>query len=60
MTPIRALVSADRPVVRIWSPDEPRRYVELQLETQEAANAAVEHSMECFGTSPGWRSGMSE
>jgi hypothetical protein len=42
MTPIRALVSADRPVVRIWSPDEPRRYVELQLETQEAANAAVE------------------
>jgi hypothetical protein len=42
MTPIRALVSADRPVVRIWSPDEPRRYVELQFESQEAANATVE------------------
>ena len=39
---IRALVSADRPVVRIWSPDDPKRYVELQFETQGAANAAVE------------------
>ena len=26
---IRALVSADRPVVRIWSPDDQKRYVEL-------------------------------
>jgi hypothetical protein len=39
---IRALVSADRPVVRIWQPDDPKRYVELQFETQEAAHAAVE------------------
>jgi hypothetical protein len=39
---IRALVSADRPVVRIWSPDDPSRYVELRFESQEAANTAVE------------------
>lgn len=40
--PIRALVSADRPVVRIWHPDDPKLYVEIQFETQAAANAAVE------------------
>jgi hypothetical protein len=39
---IRALVSADRPVVRIWHPDDSKRYVELRFETQEAANSAVE------------------
>ena len=39
---IRALVSADRPVVRIWSPDDPKRYVELQFESQQAASTAVE------------------
>ena len=39
---IRALVSADRPVVRIWHPDNPKIYVEIQFETQTAANAAVE------------------
>ena len=37
---IRALVSADRPVVRIWSPDE-KRYVELQFESQQALLALV-------------------
>jgi hypothetical protein len=36
------LVSADRPVVRIWSPDDQKRYVELQFESQQAANTAVE------------------
>jgi hypothetical protein len=40
--PIRALVSSDRPVVRIWHPDGPKLYVEIQFETQAAANAAVE------------------
>ena len=39
---IRALVSADRPVVRIWSPDDQKRYVELEFESQQAANTAVE------------------
>jgi hypothetical protein len=39
---MRALVSADRPVVRIWHPDGPKLYVEIQFETQEAANTAVE------------------
>ena len=29
---LRALISADRPVVRIWSPDDPSRYVELRFE----------------------------
>jgi hypothetical protein len=40
--PIRALVSSDRPVVRISHPDDPKLYVEIQFETQAAANAAVE------------------
>jgi hypothetical protein len=39
---MRALVSADRPVVRIWHPDDPKLYVEIQFETQKAANTAVE------------------
>jgi hypothetical protein len=33
---------ADRPVVRIWHPDDPKAYVEIQFETQAAADAAVE------------------
>ena len=40
---MKALVSADRPVVRIWHPDDPKQYVELQFESQEAANNAVGH-----------------
>jgi len=36
-------VSVDRPVVRIWHPDDPKQYVELQFESQEAANHAVGH-----------------
>ena len=36
------MVSADRPVVRIWHPDNPKVYVEIQFESQDAANAAVE------------------
>src|SRR6185437_15369330 len=39
---MKALVSVDRPVVRIWHPDDPKQYVELQFESQEAANNAVE------------------
>jgi hypothetical protein len=39
---MRALVSADRPVVRIWHPDNPKVYVEIQFESQDAANTAVE------------------
>ena len=37
---MRALVSADRPVVR--HPDNPKVYVEIQFESQDAANTAVE------------------
>jgi hypothetical protein len=37
---MRALVNADRPVVRIWHPENPRVYVEIQFESQDAANAA--------------------
>ena len=39
---MRALVSADRPVVWIWHPDNPKVHVEIQFESQEAANTAVE------------------
>jgi hypothetical protein len=39
---MKALVSADRPVVRILHPDDRKQYVELQFESQEAANNAVE------------------
>jgi hypothetical protein len=39
---MRALVSADRPVVRIWHLDNPKVYVEIQFESQAAANTAVE------------------
>jgi hypothetical protein len=39
---IGALDTADRPVVRIWHPDDPKAYVEIQFETQAAADAAVE------------------
>ena len=39
---MRALVSADRPAVRIWHPDDPKLYVEIRFESQEAANNAVE------------------
>ena len=35
---MRALVSADRPVVRIWHPDNPKVYVGIQFESQEAAH----------------------
>ena len=34
--------SPDRPVIRIWHPDNPKLYVEIQFESQEAANTAVE------------------
>ena len=39
---MRALVSADRPVVRIWHPDNPKVYVEIQFQSRDAANTAVE------------------
>ena len=39
---MRALVSSDLPVVRIWHPDKSKLYVEIQFETQAAAHAAVE------------------
>jgi hypothetical protein len=39
---MRALVNADRPVVRIWHPDNPKVYVEIQFKSQGAANTAVE------------------
>lgn len=29
------------PVVRIWSPDDPKRYVELQFESQQAASTRL-------------------
>jgi hypothetical protein len=39
---MRALISADRPAVRIWHPDDPKLNVEIQFESQEAANTVVE------------------
>jgi hypothetical protein len=39
---MRALVSADRPAVRIWHPEDPKLYVEIRFESQEATNTAVE------------------
>jgi hypothetical protein len=51
---MKALVSADRPVVRIWHPDDPKQYVELQFEGQEAANNAVGH----LNSALKWASGM--
>jgi hypothetical protein len=50
---MRALVSADRPVVRIWHPDNPKVYVEIQFESQDAANAAVEQLNGMLSTRPG-------
>jgi hypothetical protein len=38
---MRALVSDDRPVVRIWHPDNPKVYVEIQFESQAAANTVA-------------------
>jgi hypothetical protein len=40
---MKALVSADRPVVRIWHPGDPKQNVELQFENQHAANNAVDN-----------------
>jgi len=34
---MRALVSADRPVVRIWHLDNPKVYVEIQFESRGRA-----------------------
>jgi hypothetical protein len=51
---MKALVSVDRPVVRIWHPDDPKQYVELQFESQEAANHAVGH----LNSALEWASGM--
>jgi hypothetical protein len=51
---MKALVSADRPVVRIWHPDDPKQYVELQFESQEAANSAVGQ----LNSALKWASGM--
>jgi hypothetical protein len=39
---MRALVSQDRPAVRIWHPDDSKQYVEIRFESREAANTAVE------------------
>jgi hypothetical protein len=36
---MRALVSAARPVVRIWHPDNPKVYVEIQFESQDGGRA---------------------
>ena len=51
---MKPLVSVDRPVVRIWHPDDPKQYVELQFESQEAANNAVGH----LNSALEWASGM--
>jgi hypothetical protein len=51
---MKALVSADRPVIRIWHPDDPKQYVELQFESQEAADNAVEQ----LNGALKWASGM--
>jgi hypothetical protein len=54
---MKALVSADRPVVRIWHPDDPKQYVELQFENQQAADNAVEHLNRALKQASEWNSG---
>jgi hypothetical protein len=34
---------AMKALVSVWHPDDPKQYVELQFESQEAANNAVGH-----------------
>ena len=41
-------------LVRIWHPDDPKQYVELQFESQDAANNAVGH----LNSALEWVSGM--
>jgi DNA-binding LacI/PurR family transcriptional regulator len=57
---MKALVSADRPVVRIWHPDDPKQYVELQFENQQAADNAVEHLHRALKQATGMEFGEDE
>ena len=57
---MKALVSADRPVVRIWHPDDPKQYVELQFENQQAADNAVEHLNRALKQASGMEFGEDE
>ena len=57
---MKALVSADRPVVRIWHPDDPKQYVELQIENQQAADNAVEHLNRALKQASGMEFGEDE
>jgi hypothetical protein len=52
---IRALVSADRPVVRIWHPDDPKVYVEIHIgrRVDQQPTDEAEHFIRCPGCGGG-------
>ena len=59
MSKVNALISADRPVIRIYA-DHTDDYVEFCFETQSDANVAVEQLNELFKKATGlvFSSGM--
>ena len=59
MSKVKALISADRPVIRIYGEDTDD-YVEIRFETQSDANLAVEQLNELFKKATGlvFSSGM--
>ena len=59
MSKVNALISADRPVIRIYA-DYTDDYVEIRFETQSDANVAVEQLNELFKKATGlvFSSGM--
>ena len=59
MSKVNALISADRPVIRIYA-DGTDNYVEIRFETRSDANVAVEQLNELFKKATGlvFSSGM--
>jgi hypothetical protein len=53
MSKVKALISADRPVIRIYGEDTDDYYVEIRFETQSDANVAVEQLNELFKKATG-------
>jgi hypothetical protein len=58
--PVKALVSSDRPLVRIWAFSDFDDYVEIQFATQDDANAAVAPLNEILQTATGLSVSSSE
>ena len=52
MSKVNALISADRPVIRIYA-DYTDDYVEIRFETESDANVAVEQLNELFKKATG-------